>query len=215
MYAVMTQSSLSVNCPIDASDLKLFQQETAANKLSKELPQDFFQQLKFSPDGLRLLASTDGGCLKSWELDLAEVSSSKYYCSADLIRDEDPRSKRKDADRNIASQSTTVQCGESIYDYQWYPFMNSHEPASCCFITSCRDHPIHLWDSAIGKIRCSYSCYNAMDELEAANSVTFNLTGDKIYAGSNRMIRSFDVNYPGELRKHLDSAVVLTQILVK
>ena len=37
-----------------------------------------------------------------------------------------------------------------------------------------------------------------MDELEAANSITFNLAGDKIYAGSNRMIRSFDLCYPGQ-----------------
>ena len=50
-----------------------------------------------------------------------------------------------------------------------------------------------------GTIRCSYSCYNAMDEVEAANSITFNLQGDRVYAGSNRMIRSFDTANPGGL----------------
>ena len=189
MHTVMTQASLSVSCPLNANELKLLHNEPISKTLSKE----FFQQLKFSPDGLRILASTDAGFFKSWELDQNEVNQRKYYCHSDLHRDDVAGGK------NVVSQSTAAQCGESIYDFQWYPFMNSNEPASCCFITSCRDHPIHLWDSAIGKIRCSYSCYNAMDELEAANSVTFNLTGDKIYAGSNRMIRCFDVCYPGKL----------------
>ena len=184
----MTQSSLSSSCPLNANDLRLLHGEP----ITKTVPKDFFQQLRFSPDGLKILASTESGTLKSWEVYQDEVNRNKFYSYSHLQRDD------VTGVRNILSESTAVQCGESIYDFQWYPFMNSNEPASCCFITSCRDHPIHLWDSATGNIRCSYSCYNAMDELEAANSVTFNLTGDKIYAGSNRMIRSFDVSYPGE-----------------
>ena len=40
-----------------------------------------------------------------------------------------------------------VRAGDAIYDYAWYPFMHSAQPASCCFLSSCRDHPIQLWDA--------------------------------------------------------------------
>ena len=43
----------------------------------------------------------------------------------------------------------------------------------------------------------SYVGRNALDELDSAVSISFNLTGDKIYAGSKNMIRCFDVSSPG------------------
>lgn len=45
--------------------------------------------------------------------------------------------------------------------------------------------------------------YDHMDELNAANSVSFNLVGDKIYAGYNRMIRVFDTNEPGRVHQNI------------
>jgi len=47
------------------------------------------------------------------------------------------------------------------------------------------------------KIRCSYRTYDHLDEVAAALSVAFNLTGDKIYCGYNNYIRVFDVAIPG------------------
>ena len=87
--------------------------------------------------------------------------------------------------------------GESIYDLVWWPGMTSDDPATCCFLVSRRDHPVHLVDACSGEVRCSYRMHNQVDEVEAATALTFNLTGDKIYAGCNRMIRIFDVNSPG------------------
>mmetsp|Transcript_7978 Transcript_7978/g.11919 ORF Transcript_7978/g.11919 Transcript_7978/m.11919 type:complete len:330 (-) Transcript_7978:106-1095(-) len=75
--------------------------------------------------------------------------------------------------------------------------MNMQDPATNCFITTSKDHPIHLWDVSSGSMRCSYSGYDHMDELESAICVSFNLSGSRIYAGSNRMIRCFDVSQPG------------------
>ena len=40
-----------------------------------------------------------------------------------------------------------------------------------------------------GVIRCSYRGFNHLDELDTAHCVTFNCGGDKIYTGSNKMIR--------------------------
>ncbi len=87
--------------------------------------------------------------------------------------------------------------GESIYDLAWWPGMTSDDPSSCCFLVSRRDQPIHLVDACSGAVRCSYRMHNHVDEVEAATSVVFNLTGDRIYAGCNRMIRIFDVSSPG------------------
>jgi telomerase Cajal body protein 1 len=54
-----------------------------------------------------------------------------------------------------------VKEGETVYDYAWYPFMNTSDAASCCFITTTRGTPIHLWDSVTGKVCrdvASYCC---------------------------------------------------------
>jgi hypothetical protein len=213
-----------------SSPLHVYKLEIVSNEVY-ERKNDFIKQFKFSPDGQRVLASTESNDIISWGLNKSLINDKKYYLSSaddetnllgfknenendteDRNSSNNDNTDNSDSNNKALSPSTLNSCGESIYDYEWYPFMNENEPSSCCFITTCRDHPIHLWDanndnieptSNMGlsktnkNIRCSYSCYNAMDELEAANSVTFNLSGDKIYAGSNRMIRIFDVSQPG------------------
>jgi len=52
--------------------------------------------------------------------------------------------------------------GDSVRSYAWYPLMNSYQPASCAFIASCRDQPIHLIVAYNGSIRATYSPYNAL-----------------------------------------------------
>jgi len=111
-------------------------------------------------------------------------SSSYYGNTSDTL--EGVRSPRVQVDAEIP-------IGEAIYDLKWYPGMQSSDPATKCFISTSRDHPIMLWDAGRedGKaaVRCSYRGYDLADELDAAISLTFNLTGDKIYAGYERMIR--------------------------
>jgi hypothetical protein len=43
--------------------------------------------------------------------------------------------------------------GETVYDVAWYPGMSSAEPASCCFVSTARDHPVHLWCAYTGTLR--------------------------------------------------------------
>ncbi|CAL9242319.1 unnamed protein product [Arabidopsis halleri] len=84
--------------------------------------------------------------------------------------------------------------GESVYDFCWYPYMSVSDPLTCVFATSTRDHPIHLWDSTSGELRCTYRAYDAMDEITAAFSVGFNPDGTKIFACYNSTIRVFDLH---------------------
>lgn len=92
-----------------------------------------------------------------------------------------------------------VREGETIYDYAWYPYMTCSDVATCCFLASTRDTPIHLWDSITGRVgpclavvqavcglpwskislavpqkRASYIAYDHLDEPTAAYSLAFN-----------------------------------------
>lgn len=91
-----------------------------------------------------------------------------------------------------------AQEGETIYDYSWYPLMNSSDPATCCFASSSRDHPLHLFDAFTGALRASYRGYDHLDEIVAAFSCCFTADGDKLVGGYNRAIRIFDVAVPGK-----------------
>lgn len=52
--------------------------------------------------------------------------------------------------------AVVVDVGETIYDFAWYPRMHVSDPASCCFASSARAHPIHVWDAVTGELRCTY-----------------------------------------------------------
>ncbi len=54
------------------------------------------------------------------------------------------------------SASLNSKEGETIYDYQWYPYMNSLNPSTCVYASTSRDNPIHLWDAYTGQIRTTY-----------------------------------------------------------
>ena len=46
--------------------------------------------------------------------------------------------------------------GESVYDYHWFPMMNSGSPETCCLATTSQHQPIHLYDAFDGHIRATY-----------------------------------------------------------
>lgn len=50
-----------------------------------------------------------------------------------------------------------------------------------------------MWDAFDGSLRASYRGFNAVDEMEPALSVTFNIQGDRIIAGYKKCLRTFDV----------------------
>lgn len=101
---------------------------------------------------------------------------------------------------NVLSEMTPsvkVRPGELVYDFCWYPWMTAVDPLTCCFVTTSRDHPVHLWDSLSGQLRCSYRAFNHLDELTSANSVAFSNDGQFLYCGFEKMIRVFDISRPG------------------
>lgn len=50
---------------------------------------------------------------------------------------------------------------------------------------------------ADSQLRATYRAFDHLDEIAPANSLAFNTTGDKLFAGFDRMIRFFDISQPG------------------
>ncbi|GBG86460.1 hypothetical protein CBR_g41455 [Chara braunii] len=145
---------------------------------------NFLRGIRWSPDGACLLANCEDNKLLIYDLPDDVAESRALDLSASGLKDSfDP--------------TVEVQEGENVYDYQWYPLMTASDPSTCCFVSTTREHPIHLWDGITGQLRGTYRAYDAKDEITAAYSLAFNLDGNKLFAGYGRMLRVFDVCRPG------------------
>lgn len=102
-------------------------------------------------------------------------------------------------DRPIDILDSVIHVKESglVYDFCWYPGMNSSLPETCCWLTTLQNSPIQMWDAFDGSLRCSYRGFNQVDELETALSLSFTLDGSKIIAGYKKCLKTFDVSRPG------------------
>jgi WD40 repeat protein len=158
---------------------KLHGQASDLTRTSTAIPSnhadDFPQGCSFSPDGSCILTSIG--------------KTLRLYNTADAFTDSDWKA--------------ALHCSgaESIRSFAWYPHMQSHDPSTCCFLTTSRDQPVHLYDAYTGKVRAAYCPYNALDELEAPNVAIFHPThGQTLVAGgfrTDRRIYVFDVHRPG------------------
>ncbi|KAL0915751.1 hypothetical protein M5K25_013204 [Dendrobium thyrsiflorum] len=146
--------------------------------------QNFLKSVKWSPDGSSFLTSSDDQCLR-----LFYLPEDAYFNPGKL--------EECQISQDSYSSTLTVNEAEMIYDYCWYPYMSTLDPATCVFVSTTRDHPIHLWDTISGELRGTYRAYDAMDEITAALSVSFNTCGAKLFAGYDKHIRVFDVHRPG------------------
>lgn len=92
----------------------------------------------------------------------------------------------------IAKEIQSIMVHHPNVAYCRYPHMSSAEPATSVFVSTSRDHPLHLWDAFTGSLRATYRAYDHLDEVVAANSVCFNTTGDKIFAGKITSVPALD-----------------------
>jgi WD40 repeat protein len=151
---------------------------------SEQFPNNFLKSALWSPDGLCLLVSSDDNCIRLFEVPLDEKVPCSSWNSCGSL-----------------SPALAVKEGETIYDMAWYPSMNSSEPSTCCFFSTSRDNPVHVWDAFTGEPRGIYSAYTDAEELDAAYSFCFDNTGPgRLYCGFNNCIRIFDIERPG--REH-------------
>ncbi|PWZ54149.1 hypothetical protein Zm00014a_039302 [Zea mays] len=158
---------------------------SATSSGSNSSGENFLKGVKWSPDGSSFLTSSDDNSLRLFYL------PEEAYIAAEPVAEAAVESED--------SYGAFIQAneGEPVYDFCWYPCMSLSDPATCVFASTSRDHPIHLWDATSGELRCTYRAYDAMDEITAALSISFNSSGSKLFAGYNKAIRVFDVHRPG------------------
>ncbi|XP_077117752.1 telomerase Cajal body protein 1 [Ranitomeya variabilis] len=142
------------------------------------VPENFLKGCKWAPDGSCLLTNSDDNILRIYNLP-PELYSAEW----DLLPEMGPVLRMSE--------------GDTIYDYCWFPLMNSCDPASCFVASSSRDNPIHVWDAFTGDLRASYRAYNHLDELSAAHSLCFSPDGSRLFCGFDKMVRVFDTSRPG------------------
>lgn len=163
------------------------------------LPNNVPKGCRWSPDGLCLLtAGEEDRTLHLFELPEALLaprgdSASEGDGTASGAQSADSLGAEHGGLRN----ALRAREGGAIYDYAWYPHMDSTNPATCCFLSSSKDHPLHLWDAYTGACRASYVAYNHLDEVVAAHSLAFDPSGGRIFTGFERTIRVFDLARPG------------------
>lgn len=130
----------------------------------------FFKGVQYSPDSTCLLSNSADNVVRLFEAEAAG---------------------------GLAAPVLQYPHGGTVYDAKWYPRMDSGAPATCCFATTSRAHPVHLWDAFSGALRASYRAVNALDELDSALSLGFSVGGDRLYAGVDRAMYVFEVSRPG------------------
>uniref|UniRef100_A0AAG5CXY9 WD repeat-containing protein 79 n=1 Tax=Anopheles atroparvus TaxID=41427 RepID=A0AAG5CXY9_ANOAO len=157
--------------------------EVARCSWDRAARQNYLQGCRWSPDGTCLLAAVNNDGMHIVEL------PTDVYGKEEMSEDRPV---------DILSSAVHVKEGGLVYDYAWYPGMNSGLPETCCWIASRQHEPIQLWDAFTGALRCSYKGYDQYDEVEAALSLVFSPPdGSTIYGGYKKSIKSFDLNVPG------------------
>ncbi|XP_045476488.1 telomerase Cajal body protein 1 homolog [Harmonia axyridis] len=144
--------------------------------------QHYLKGCYWSPDGTCLLTVVRGAGMH-----ICELPNDLY--SADVLM----------TSRQVNPLTPAVSVPEQglIYDVCWYPGMNSSMPATCCWLSSGHEGPVHLWDAFTGTLRCSYRGYNAVDEIDPALSVCFSADGQSIFCGSKKSVKTFATSRPG------------------
>jgi WD40 repeat protein len=111
---------------------------------------NFTQGCKFSPDGLCVLTST------------AADNILRLYNTPVDLQQQPQESSQPFNDSNASSWKSvlSIKGGDSVRSYCWYPLMNSHLPATCAFVASCRyvlrlDHVAFLFLFCLSS---TYSC---------------------------------------------------------
>jgi len=162
---------------------------------------------KFSPDGLCVLTSTaSDNMLRLYNTPFPAVTALDDDGSRNLMKFDDDTTM-KEPKGGSASQSKlpwkkvlSASAGDSVRSYSWYPLMNSQDPSTCAFLSVSRNQPIHLFDAYDSSIRASYRPYNALDEIESPLVVTFDPSGQRIFASgfrTDRTIHVFQTEIPG------------------
>ncbi|KAF6739186.1 Telomerase Cajal body protein 1 [Oryzias melastigma] len=143
-----------------------------------KFPENYLKGCKWAPDGSCVLTNSADNVLRLYNLP-PEIYSYSWGALSEM------------------SPVLRMAEGDTIYDYCWYPNMNSLEPDTCFLASSSRDNPVHVWDAFYGDVRATFRPYNHLDELTAAHSLCFSPDGTQLYCGFEKTVRVFHTERPG------------------
>ena len=101
--------------------------------------------------------------------------------------------------RRTQAPALQVLHSDIVYDFNWFPDMNSASPDTCVFATTCGRDCIRLIDAYTGETRATYRAFDHLERMASAHSLCFSPDGSRIYAGYERLIRIFWTSHPGTL----------------
>ncbi len=137
--------SSTLECPLDFSDK--FSEVIANTTICASSKDEFLKASRFSPDGSTILTSSESNYIGLWKLGQDMIKRHRYFPA---LEDEENLELNTSHNSHDLTLGIAICIGDSIYDFSWYPFMNNENPISCCFVSTSRDHPVHLWDSNSG-----------------------------------------------------------------
>ncbi|XP_062368147.1 telomerase Cajal body protein 1 [Cinclus cinclus] len=135
-------------------------------------PENFLRGCKWAPDGSCVLTCSNDNVLRIFDLPL-------------------PLGPPPGLPLPELAPAVQVAEGDTIYDFTWYPLMNSSQPATCLVASSSRDNPVHLWDAFDGTLRGSFRAHNHLDEPVAPHSLAFAPDGSRLLGGFDGAVREF------------------------
>ncbi|XP_059728651.1 telomerase Cajal body protein 1 isoform X4 [Haemorhous mexicanus] len=141
-------------------------------------PENYLRGCKWAPDGSCVLTCSNDNALRIFDLPL-------------------PPGPPPGAPLPQLLPAVQVAEGDTIYDFTWYPLMDSSDPPSCLVAASSRDSPVHLWDAFDGTLRGSFRAHNHLDEPVAPHSLAFAPDGSRLLGGFDGAVREFPTERPG------------------
>ncbi|XP_052662537.1 LOW QUALITY PROTEIN: telomerase Cajal body protein 1, partial [Harpia harpyja] len=117
-------------------------------------PHNFLRGCKWAPDGSCVLTCSDDNTLRIFDLP-------------------PPPGPPPGLPLPQLVPALRVPEGDTIYDFTWFPLMDSSQPPTCLVAASSRDNPVHLWDAFDGTLRGSFRAYSHLEEPVAPHSLAF------------------------------------------
>lgn len=143
-------------------------------------PENFLKGCKWAPDGSCVLTCSDDNTLRIFNLP-------PPLCGP-------PAGPLPEMEAALR-----VPEGDAVYDYAWFPLLDSSLPHTCLVASSSRDNPVHLWDAFDGSLRGSFRAHNHLDEPVAPHSLCFSPDGSRLLGGFEGSVRLFPTARPGRL----------------
>eukprot|EP00049_Salpingoeca_infusionum_P023602 m.13016 g.13016 ORF g.13016 m.13016 type:complete len:674 (-) comp5893_c0_seq1:426-2447(-) len=163
------------------------------DECAERTPNNFLKRCLWSPDGTSLATNSSDACVRLFQLAEAKEDGASRGTTASAAT----ASHSSQPQYDLVNQISIPEGGEMVYDLAWYPLMSWDQPETHAIATTCRSHPVHLWDSSTGDLRATYRNINRVDEVAACHSLQFTPDGQRLYCGFETKVHVFDVSRPG------------------